>query len=158
MYFVKNCDQQNQITNFQLMLWLCLYISKYLLSFIVYVLLQLCRHTMSFRLCDVKQTLKRRVCLQGRGLNLYHWQSLPPNLRDLWNLIPLNCISYLHKVAMLCFHSFPWKGYNFHRLKDIFCEYFIKRNEGITLLTPIPNRLWTHFVNFSYSSNLYDQK
>ena len=48
-------------------------------------------------------------------------------------------ISYLHKVALLCFYRFPWKGYNFHRLKDIFCEYSIKPMKELLfwLLYPI---------------------
>ena len=103
-------------------------------------------------LCDVTQTLKRLRVSTGKrikfciiGKVLANLRGLYPNLRGLWNLIPLKCISYLHKVALFRFHSFPWKGYNFHRLKDIFCEYSIKRNEGITFLTPLPNRLWTHF-------------
>ena len=50
-----------------------------------------------------------------------HW-----NLRDLRNLIPLPYIRYLHIVLLLRLHSFPWKGYNFHRLKNMFREYSIK--------------------------------
>ena len=40
---------------------------------------------------------------------------------------------------MLRFHCFPWKRYNFHRLKDIICEYSIKRMKELLswLLYPI---------------------
>ena len=84
-------------------------------------------------LCDVTQTLKRLRVSTGKrikfciiGKVLANLRGLYPNLRGLWNLIPLKCISYLHKVALFRFHSFPWKGYNFHRLKDIFLRVLYK--------------------------------
>ena len=105
-----------------------------------------CLSTSIRRLCDVKQTLKWRHVSTGKGIKFCiigkvyaNPRGLHPNLRDTWNLIPFKYISYLHKVSLLRFYFFPWKGYNFHRLKDIFCEYSIKLNEGITLLTPLPN-------------------
>ena len=41
--------------------------------------------------------------------------------------------------CLVCRHGFPWKGYNFHRLKDIFREYSIKRMKELLfwLLYPI---------------------
>ena len=85
------------------------------------------------RLCDIKQTLKRRGVSTVKEIIFWiigkvsaNLHGLHPSLRDLWNLIPLKYISYLHKVVLLPFHCFPWKGYNFHRLKDIFYEYSIK--------------------------------
>ena len=89
--------------------------------------------------------LETTSCVYKEGdLILCHQQSLDfcglhPNPRDLWNLIPLKYINYLHKVVLLWFHCFPWKRYNFNWLKDIFCEYYIKRMKELLswLLYPI---------------------
>ena len=64
---------------------------------------------------------------------------LHPNLRDLWNLIPLKYIRYLHKDVLLHRHGFLWKGYNFHWLKEILGKYSIKRMKELFswLLYPI---------------------
>ena len=53
-------------------------------------------------------------------------RGLHPNVSNLWNLFSLKCIIYLHTIVLLRRHGFPWKGCNFHRLKDIFREYSIK--------------------------------
>ena len=98
--------------------------------------------------------LETTSCVYKEGdIILRHQQSLDlcglhQNPRDLWNLIPLKYISYLHKVALLRFHCFPWKRYNFNWLKDIFCEYYIKRMKEFLswLLYPIGCGPTTFFV------------
>ena len=105
---------------------------------------------MSFqRLFDVCATSNRRwndvVCLQGRGFILCHRHSLGKPLRfasKSRRYLKFNPLKVHQLSPYSCPASssrFPWKGYNFYRLKDIFGEYSIKRMKELLswLLYPI---------------------
>ena len=121
-------------------------------------------------LCSVCATSNRCwndvVCQQGRGFILCHWQKsgkplwfAPKSKRSL-KFNPLKVHQLLHIVVLLLRHGFPWrpwKGCNFHRLKEYSIKQILhKAHGGITFLTPLPNRLWIHHEYCLYPANLYD--